>query len=86
MKNGLEIDVNGNKLWYLNNQIHREDGPAVEYANGSKYWYRNDQYHREDGPAVELSNGNKYWYLLGKLLDCKTNEEFLQLMKLKAFW
>ena len=24
-------------------QVHREDGPAVEYANGEKRWYINGQ-------------------------------------------
>ena len=47
--------------------IHREDGPAVEYANGNKYWYLNGKYHREYGPAVEKSNGDKEWYLNGEL-------------------
>ena len=36
-------DANGDKEWYLNGQLHREDGPAVEYANGDKYWYLNGQ-------------------------------------------
>ena len=27
------------KHWYLNNQLHREDGPAIEYAYGGKDWY-----------------------------------------------
>ena len=31
----------GNKRWYLNGKIHREDGPAVERADGSKFWYLN---------------------------------------------
>jgi len=78
--------ANGDKYWYLNNQWHREDGPALEYANGDKYWYRNGQYHREDGPAYESASGDKWWYIHGKKLDCKTNEEFLKLMKMKAFW
>jgi len=62
----VEVDDNGSKEWRLNGQLHREDGPAVEFANGSKYWYLNDRYHREDGPAVERANGSKYWYLNGK--------------------
>ena len=41
MLNGLKIDSNGTKRWYLNNQLHRTDGPAVEYYNGYKYWYIN---------------------------------------------
>jgi len=27
------------KEWRLAGRLHRENGPAVEYANGSKYWY-----------------------------------------------
>ena len=40
-KDGLNIDSNGTKRWYLNNQLHRTDGPAIEYYNGYKYWYIN---------------------------------------------
>ena len=58
---------NGTKHWYLNDQRHREDGPAVECADGSKHWYLNDQLHREDGPAVEGFSGHKQWYLNGQL-------------------
>ncbi len=34
-----KIDAYGDKRWYLNNQLHREDGPAIEYADGEKRWY-----------------------------------------------
>ena len=62
--------------WYnLNDQLHREDGPAIEWANGDKYWYLNDKLHREDGPAVECANGNKYWYLNGQYLTEKEHKE-----------
>jgi ribosomal protein L21E len=61
-----ETDANGTKEWYLNGQLHREDGPAVECANGKKYWYLNGQRHREDGPAVECANGHKSWHLNGQ--------------------
>ena len=54
------------KHWYLNGKLHREDGPAIEYANGTKDWYLNGELHREDGPACEYSNGDKIWYLNGK--------------------
>jgi hypothetical protein len=62
----VKIFDNGSKLWYQNDKLHREDGPAVEKPDGTKYWYQNDKWHREDGPAVELANGSKYWYLNGK--------------------
>ena len=63
----IEIDENGKKTW-LNEagEIHRVDGPAVEYASGSKHWYLNGERHREDGPAVEAAGGNKYWYIAGE--------------------
>ena len=51
---------------YLNHNLHREDGPAIEYADGGKEWYLNGKLHREDGPAVELADGSKVWTLNGK--------------------
>ena len=68
MKNGLIIDEDGTKEWWLNGEHHREDGPACEWASGNKEWYLNGQRHREDGPAVEWANGDKEWYLNGKLV------------------
>ena len=53
----------GVKVWYLNGNRHREDGPAIEYWDGSKYWFLNDERHREDGPAIEHFDGTKVWYL-----------------------
>ena len=41
MKNGLHIAPYGNKYWYLEGELHREDGPAVEYPDGTKEWYLN---------------------------------------------
>ncbi len=62
-----EIDQFGNVYYYNeHDQLHREDGPAIEYANGDKYWYQNGKYHREDGPAIERVNGNKFWHQNGK--------------------
>jgi len=49
-----------------NNLLHREDGPAVEYADGTKQWCQNGKFHRIDGPAIECPNGTKAWYQNGK--------------------
>ena len=40
-----KVDVydNGDKHWFLNGKLHREDGPAIERADGSKSWYLNDE-------------------------------------------
>ncbi len=59
-------EINGTKEWYLNDKLHREDGPAIEYVDGSKAWYRNGKLHREDGPAIEYVDGSKLWFLNGK--------------------
>ena len=60
---------NGSTRWYLNDYLHRTDGPAVEYDNGSKLWYLHGERHRTDGPALEYSNGYKEWYIKGNLLS-----------------
>ena len=62
----VKVYDDGTKEWYLNGNIHREDGPAIEWAGGSKEWWLNNNRHREDGPAVELASGIKYWYLNGE--------------------
>ena len=67
MKNGMSVNENGTKSWYKDGKLHREDGPAVEYADGSKEWYIDGLLHREDGPAIEKANGDKMWYIHGVL-------------------
>ena len=46
-------------------ELHRFNGPAVEYNNGTKYWYQNGYLHRLDGPAAEYFNGDKRWFQNG---------------------
>lgn len=86
MLNGPIIDGAGTKRYYLDGQLHRIDGPAVEYVDGYKEWRLNGFFHREDGPAVEYHDGHKVWFIHGKELECKTQEEFKRLMRLKSFW
>jgi len=61
------VRYGGAKEWFLNGKLHREDGPAVEYADGAKSWFLNGQLHREDGPAIEYADGDKDWFLNGQL-------------------
>ena len=63
----VEVEENGTRKWYLNGRLHREGGPAIEYANGTRGWYLNGKLHREDGPAKEYVDGTKCYYLNGKL-------------------
>ena len=36
-----EISADGDKKWYLNGKLHREDAPAIEFADGTKEWFLN---------------------------------------------
>jgi hypothetical protein len=73
MKQGLITDKYGTKYWYLNGELHRVDGPAIECVDGVKYWFLNDKRHRVDGPAIECADGVKYWFLNGQLVYSKDN-------------
>jgi hypothetical protein len=47
--------------------LHREDGPAVEWANGDRDWFINGKYHRVDGPALEMVGVGGEWYIDDRL-------------------
>jgi len=62
---------NGDKSWYKNDLIHREDGPAFESSN-RKEWYLNNSYYKQ----IILKNyivldeyKGKYGLIWYKLLD-----------------
>ena len=71
----VTVDSEGDIYWYYKNKLHREGGPAIEFANGDKSWWLNGQRHRENGPAYEFANGDKSWYL---------NDEYLTEAQFKA--
>ena len=41
----IKTNTLGDKYYYLNNVLHREDGPAIEHFNGGKQWYKNGECH-----------------------------------------
>lgn len=61
------IELSDRVEYRLNGKLHREDGPALEFAIGSKVWYVDEKLHREGGPAVERASGSNEWYVDGKL-------------------
>ena len=79
-KSKMIVDEDGDKVWKLpNGDLHREDGPAVEYANGNKWWYLNGKKHREDSPAIEWANGYyKAWYLNDRLYKIQLNNKIIK--------
>lgn len=74
-KNRVEIDEFGTKRYFNEKgQLHRENGPAVEWVIGtkewwtigSKEWWVNGQLHREGAPAIVYGNGDKEWWVNGQ--------------------
>ena len=57
----VKVYADGSKQWWLNDKLHREDGPAVEHADGDKFWSLNGKYMTEEehkaamNPAVEMT-------------------------------
>jgi hypothetical protein len=86
MKNRV-IRNKDEEYWFEDDNLHRDDGPAVTYENGQKMWYKNGELHREDGPAIIRANGKKEWYLYKRPL---TREEWWNSitheMKVKALF
>ena len=57
----VKVWDNGNKSWCLNGKLHREDGPAREYADGTKAWYLNgkkvteEEHKRRTSKVIEMT-------------------------------
>lgn len=66
MKNG-RYELDKRVVYYLNDQLHRDNGSAVIREDGSEEWYNFGVFHRIDGPAVISIGNNKSWYVNGQL-------------------
>jgi len=63
----VRVFDDGNRHWFLNGRLHREDGPAIEWSDGSKFWYLDGKLVTEQevmksscsGKIVEI-DGKKY--------------------------
>jgi hypothetical protein len=52
------IRENGDKEWYIDGLLHREDGPAIEKSDGTKMWYKLGKIHRDEkGYKDEIVSG-----------------------------
>ena len=57
----VKVWANGDKSWWLNGKMHREDGPAYEGADGSKFWYLNgeevteEEHKRRTSKVIEMT-------------------------------
>lgn len=62
MKNGKFANSHGDEIYFKDDKIHREDGPAIERTDGTKAWYFEGKLHREDGPALIYPNWIELYY------------------------
>jgi hypothetical protein len=51
----------------LNNERHREAGPAIIWPDGTQEWWIHGLRHRVEGPAIIRADGEQEWWLNGKL-------------------
>lgn len=72
-------------IYWLDDQIHRDDGPAIEYKSGYKVWSEYGKIHRLNGPARIWSNGRQEWWYQGQCIDCQSQNEFEKIIKMLAF-
>lgn len=64
----MKIIIEDKKVWRNEKgELHREDGPAIEYNDGAKSWWVNGKRHRENGPAIIFADGSRQWYIDGKI-------------------
>lgn len=63
--NEVQTFASGTKFWYINEDLHREQGPAIENLNSTQWQYRNGKLHRDNGPAVIWFNNRARWHYCG---------------------
>lgn len=57
------------RFYYRHGRLHREDGPAREWADGdTREWFRAGLRHRDDGPALETRIIDSWW-ADGRIID-----------------
>jgi len=59
------VNINTGEQWFLNGELHREDGPAVIYPT-DREWFLHGKRHRIGGPAVISDDGLYIWYYNGQ--------------------
>ena len=78
------------KSCYHSYDFEPEDtlGEYVVISHGrTKFWYKDNKRHKADGPAIEYVDGYKqYWYENKLYQNIKSDEEWIEFLKLKFLW
>ena len=80
-------DLFGTIMWIdKNRQCRKQIFTKSMRAYIPEYYYDENGYeHRISGPAIILGE-NCQWRYHGKRIECNSQEEYEQLLKLKVFW
>ena len=52
----VRVYSSGSKYWYLNDKLHREDGPAIDWVYGANEWYLYGEFLTEAEHKAATSN------------------------------
>lgn len=66
------VEEDGEVRYYGGNggkQLHRANGPAIEYPDGSQAWFINGVKHRTEGPAYIGADGKEEWWVKGAKVE-----------------
>ncbi len=59
MKSKKQITIAGNIFWKNSRgELHREDGPAIEWNDGDKGWFLGDMWYSEEEWKREIVKMN----------------------------
>lgn len=59
----------------MDGRLHRNDGPAVQWADGMLEWRQNGKQHRLDGPAIMFADGSAMWWIDDHLVDVEPPDD-----------
>ena len=68
LKYRVEVDDVGTRRYYNSaGDLHRDEGPAVEFVDKSERWFQDGLCHRDNGPAFITARGTRKWAINGRL-------------------
>jgi hypothetical protein len=67
MKNGLIINKVGDKNYYVNGELHREDGPAIIWDTGAEFYYLNNVFYLEKFYWKEIERRKSLKFILSNI-------------------
>ena len=50
----IEFNIWKDKMWFYNDLLHREDGPAIEYSTDAFEWYLEDKRYTKEDWKLEM--------------------------------